>query len=58
MAQFSCCGIEFRNEEELTRHQVKTHGQQKRVVGTCCGQEFYTDRGLKEHQRVEHGKAS
>ena len=58
MAQFSCCGIEFRNEEELTGHQVKVHGQQKRVVGTCCGQECYTDRGLKEHQRVEHGKAS
>ncbi len=58
MAQFSCCGMEFRNEEELARHQAKVHGQQKKVVGSCCGQEFYTDSGLKEHMRVAHGKAS
>ncbi len=58
MAQLSCCGLEFKNEEELTRHQVKAHGQQKRVVGGHCGQEFYTESGLKEHMRVAHSKAS
>ncbi len=58
MAQFSCCGLEFRSEEELTRHQVKVHGQQKKVVGSCCGLQFYTESGLQEHMRVAHGKAS
>lgn len=42
MAKFSCCGMEFKDEEELTRHQVKAHGQQKKVVGSHCGQDFYT----------------
>lgn len=58
MAKFSCCGQEFATEEELTKHQVRMHGQQKRVVGSCCGQDFYTESGLKEHQRIVHGKAS
>lgn len=58
MAQFSCCGMEFRNEEELTQHQVKVHGEQKRVVGKHCGQEFYTDSGLQEHMRMAHGMTS
>lgn len=58
MAQFSCCGMEFRNEEELTQHQVKVHGQQKKVVGTHCGQQFYTDSGLQDHMRMAHGKTS
>jgi hypothetical protein len=58
MAQLSCCGLEFKNEEELARHQKKVHGQQTKAVGSCCGVEFYTDSGLKEHMRVAHGKAS
>lgn len=58
MAQFSCCGMDFKNEEELTRHQVKTHGQQKKAVGSCCGVQFYTQSGLQEHMRVAHGKVS
>jgi hypothetical protein len=58
MAQLSCCGMNFRDEEELTRHQVKTHGQQKKAVGSCCGVQYYTESGLKEHMRVAHGKAS
>ena len=58
MAQLSCCGVEFKNEEELVRHQVKAHGQQKGVLGKHCGQEFYTQTGLQEHMRVAHGKAS
>ncbi len=58
MAQFSCCGMEFKNEEELTRHQVKVHGQQAKAVGSCCGVQFYTESGLKEHMRAAHGKAS
>jgi Zinc finger, C2H2 type len=58
MAELSCCGMNFKNEEELTRHQVKAHGQQKTAVGSCCGVQYYTDSGLKEHMRVAHGKAS
>jgi len=40
MAQLSCCGVEFKNEEELARHQAKAHGQEKKVVGKHCGQDF------------------
>ncbi len=58
MAQFSCCGMEFKDEEELTQHRVKVHGQQTKAVGSCCGVQFYTESGLKEHMRVAHGKAS
>ena len=58
MAPLSCCGVEFKNEEELTRHQVKVYGQQNGIVGKHCGQEFYTQAGLQEHMRVAHGKAS
>ncbi len=50
--------MDFRNEEELARHQAKVHGQQKKAVGNCRGQEFYTDSGLKGHMRVAHGKTS
>jgi uncharacterized C2H2 Zn-finger protein len=58
MAQLSCCGVEFKNEEELARHQAKAHGQEKRVVGKHCDQEFYTQTGLQEHMRMAHGKTS
>jgi len=58
MAKFSCCGLGFATEEEMARHQVKAHGQQKRVVGSHCGQEFYTESGLKDHLHVAPGKAS
>ncbi len=52
MAKLSCCGLEFAMEEDLARHQVKAHGQQKKPVGGCCGLQFYTESGLKEHMRV------
>ncbi len=54
MAQLSCCGVNFTNEEELARHQVKTHGQQRQKAGSCCGVDFYTKEGLAAHKQTAH----
>ncbi|MBI4392764.1 MAG: hypothetical protein HY556_03065 [Euryarchaeota archaeon] len=52
----SCCGTNFKTQEDFVEHRETVHGERRAETFSCCGQIFSTKAEHLAHMARVHGK--